>query len=266
MSDDVYEAFAVRYAEGDRNGAEVFIGGDPHDQPIPISYYIWILCNSSRTIVVDTGFDEVSARKRKRKISRPVAEGLEALGIDRNAVTDVIISHMHYDHAGNDGLFPNACFHLQDSEMAFATGRCMCHRALNLPYDAEDVVNMVRRVYAGSVRFHDGDTELFPGITLHHMGGHSRGLQSVRVKTKRGNVIIASDVAHFYAHLEDRRVFPYLDSVSDALEGYESVKRLADSFDHIIPGHDPLVSVRYPALSPLTKDWIVRLDHAPGTP
>lgn len=263
MSQDIYEAFAVRYARVDRNAAENFLGGDPHDGPMPLNYYVWVVRNADRTIVIDTGFDERGARLRKRTILNPVAEGLEALGVDRSKVSDVIVTHMHYDHAGNDGILPNATFHLQDSEMAFATGRCMCHAQMNHSYEVEDVVTMVRRVYAGQVCFHQGDRELFPGITLHHMGGHSRGLQAVRVKTKRGHVVIASDVAHHYAHLNQNRVFPVVDSVPDVLEGYRKAKALASSSDHVIPGHDPLVARIYPSFSSQLGEWIVRLDEAP---
>lgn len=263
MSDDTYEAFAIRYARVDRNAAENFLGGDPHDAPMPLNYYVWVVRNRLRTIVIDTGFDERGARLRQRTILNPVAEGLEALGVDRDAVSDVVITHMHYDHAGNDGLLANATFHLQDREMAFATGRCMCHPQMNHPYEIEDVTTMVRRVYAGRVCFHDGESELYPGITLHHMGGHSRGLQAVRVKTRRGHVVIASDVAHHYAHLNEGRVFPVVDSVADVLEGYRRVKALASSDAHVIPGHDPLVAELYPPQSPTLGQWIVRLDETP---
>ena len=85
--------------------------------------------------------------------------------------------------------------------MAYATGRCMGHRVIRMPFEVEDVVAMVRRVYAGRVVFHDGEAEIVPGVSVHHIGGHSRGLQAVRVKTRRGYVVLASDVAHFYAHL-----------------------------------------------------------------
>jgi glyoxylase-like metal-dependent hydrolase (beta-lactamase superfamily II) len=263
MSDDTYEAFAVAYARVDRGAAENFIGGDPHNGPMPLNYYVWVIRNAARTIVIDTGFDQRGAALRKRTIVHRVREGLEAIGVDPAAVQDVVITHMHYDHAGNDGLFPDASFHLQDKEMEYATGRCMCHHGLNHPYEVEDVVTMVRRVYAGGVCFHNGDGELFPGITLHHMGGHSRGLQAVRVKTARGYVMIASDVAHLYAHLQQRRVFPVIDSMAAVLEGYDKVERLASSTAHVVPGHDPLVASLYPAFSPATQDWIVRLDQPP---
>ncbi len=78
--------------------------------------------------------------------------------------------------------------------------------------------------------------------------------------------MIASDVAHHYAHLNQRRVFPVVDSVADVLEGYDRVRRLATSADHVVPGHDPLVSAIYPAESEATEGWIVRLDRDPNPP
>ncbi|MDF3010242.1 MAG: beta-lactamase protein [Burkholderiales bacterium] len=208
MADDIYEVFAITYARHDRNAAANFIGGDPHDGPMPLNYYVWVIRNAARTIVVDTGFDRRGAEKRGRELLRPLPEALEALGIDQASVADVVITHMHYDHCGNDGLFPNARFHLQDAEIAFATGRCMCHEQMRHAYELDDVLAMVRRVFHGRVCFHQGTSEPFPGIELHHVGGHARGLQSLRVKTGRGFVCLASDAAHHYAHLETRRVFP----------------------------------------------------------
>lgn len=263
MSDDIYEVFAVRYGHSDRRSPENFIGGDTHDVPMPLDYYNWVIRNAERTVVVDTGFDAASARKRKRELVWPVEQGLRSLGIECSEVSDVIVTHMHYDHAGNDGLFPGACFHLQDSEMAYATGRCMCHPTLNHPYDVDNVTEMVRRVYEGKVRFYDGAAEFAPGITLHRIGGHARGLQVVRVKTARGFVVLASDTAHFYAHLDQRRIFPTVDSASDVLEGYDTVLKLATSRDHVIPGHDPLVLDLYPAPQDALRGWVARLDVSP---
>src|SRR5918992_3842285 len=97
MSDDVYETYALRYGHHDRVASENFIGGDPHDAPMPLDYYVWVIRNASRTFVLDTGFNERSAQARKREMIRPVGEGLQALGIDPDNVKDVILSHLHYD-------------------------------------------------------------------------------------------------------------------------------------------------------------------------
>ena len=94
---------------------------------------------------------------------------MAALGIAPESVKDVIISHLHCDHCGNYDLFPQARYHLQDREMTYATGRCMCHRALRLPFEVEDVVAMVRKLFAGRCAFHDGEDQIVPGVTVHNI-------------------------------------------------------------------------------------------------
>lgn len=261
---DQYEVLAVRYGHDGRRSSQNFLGGDSHDVDMPLDYFVWVIRSEKRSFVLDTGFSEPMAQKRKRQIIRPVADGLAAIGIDHATVSDVIISHLHYDHAGNNHLFPEATFHIQDAEMAYATGRCMCHKAVNHPFEPDDVVKMVRRVYDGKVCFHDCNSVLAPGVTVHRVGGHSRGLQVVRVQTARGPVVLGSDAAHFYANMEREIPFPVLDNVADALEGVRRMRELAASDNHIIPGHDPLVVDRYPGVSADLPD-IVRLDVAPST-
>jgi glyoxylase-like metal-dependent hydrolase (beta-lactamase superfamily II) len=263
MSADTWEVHAIKYAQLMRRSPDNFIGGDPHDTEMPLFYYVWTVSNGSRSILVDTGFGEAMAKKRGRRIVTPVADGLRALGIEPERVEDVVVTHLHYDHAGNLPLFPRARFHLQDSEMAFATGRCMCHGVMRHAYEADDVAQMVRCVFDQRVEFHDGAAEVAPGVELHRIGGHTRGLQAVRVRTRRGWVVLASDASHFYAHMEQDRVFPVVDNVGDLLEGYRTLRRLAASPRHIVPGHDPLVMDLYPAAREGVEGWIVRLDAEP---
>ncbi len=147
--------------------------------------------------------------------------------------------------------------------MAYCTGRCMCHPSMRFPFEVEDVTKMVRRVHEGKVQFHDGDSELAPGITLHHVGGHTMGLQFVRVKTQRGWVVLASDASHLYANMEQGRPFPIVYNVADMLEGHRKCYALASSRAHVIPGHDPQVLKRYPAAAPGLEGAVVRLDVDP---
>jgi len=263
MSGDVHEIYAIRYGHHDRRSPANFVGGDPHDILQPLDYYVWAIVGPSGTFIVDTGFDAAMAKKRGRALLKPVGEGLRAIGILSDTVEHVIVSHLHYDHTGNYDLFPRARYHLQDREMAYATGRSMCHQALRLPFEADDVVAMVRKVFAGRVEFHDGADEIVPGVTVHHIGGHSKGLQSVRVKTRRGYVVLAADAAHLYAHLDTGRIFPLTYNVHEVVEGYVTLGKLATSRDHVIPGHDPLVLARYPAAKAGLEGWVARLDAEP---
>jgi glyoxylase-like metal-dependent hydrolase (beta-lactamase superfamily II) len=260
VSEPRYEVYAIKYAHHARRASENFIGGDPHDGPMPLDYFVWLIRGEGREIVVDTGFSAPMAAKRQRDHLRCPAQALGLLDADAKKIKDVVITHLHYDHVGNFDLFPAATFHLQDLEMHYATGRHMGQPVFSGAYEVEEVVGMVRRAYAGRVRFHDGDAELAPGISLHLIGGHTMGLQVVRVATRRGRVVVASDASHFYANMEQARPFPIVYSVADMVEGYGRLRELADSPAHVIPGHDPLVLERYPAPSKALQGIVARLD------
>jgi glyoxylase-like metal-dependent hydrolase (beta-lactamase superfamily II) len=260
--DHTYELYAIRYGHFHRNAAANFIGGDPHDGPMPLDYFVWAIVGQERTFVLDTGFDSSMAGRRQRQLLRPVGEGLKMIGIDPGSVQDVILSHMHFDHCGNHDLFPQARYHVQEAEMAYCTGRCMCHSLLRHPFEYEDVASVLSKLFNGRVDFHDGASEIAPNLTVHRVGGHSRGLQVVRVLTRRGWVVLGSDASHFYANFEQNRPFPVVESVTDMLDGYDTMRRLATSGQHIIPGHDPLVLERYPTALSGVED-IVRLDLDP---
>jgi glyoxylase-like metal-dependent hydrolase (beta-lactamase superfamily II) len=242
-----YEVYAIRYAvSGPRLPHENFISPDPHEQASALDYFVWLIRGAGRDILVDTGFGEAQARARKRNLLIDPAEALRKLGVAPDSIREVVVTHLHYDHAGNLGSFPNARFHLQDREMRYATGRCMGHGLLRHPFAVEDVVTMVRYAYAERVAFHDGDGEVAADITVHRVGGHSDGLQVVRVATRRGPVVIASDATHFYANMARRNSFPIVYNVGDMMEGWQTVARLAGDPDRIIPGHDPAVCTLYP--------------------
>jgi glyoxylase-like metal-dependent hydrolase (beta-lactamase superfamily II) len=262
---DTWQIYAIRYAHhADRPASENFIGGDPHDGPMPLDYFVWAIVGEERTFIVDTGFDEAMSRRRKRQFLRSPGDGLKLIGIDPERVEDVVITHMHYDHAGNHAMFPRAVYHVQDREMQYCTGRCMSHPALRMPFERDDVAAMVTRLFEGRVRFHDGADELAPGVSVHRIGGHTMGLQVVRVRTRRGWVVVASDASHLYANMEEGRPFPIVHNVADMLEGFETLRSLASSRNHVVPGHDPLVLRRYPAAKPGLEGVVVRLDADPA--
>lgn len=256
-----YEVLAVKYAEMDgRIRADNLIMADDHAAPMPIDYFVWVIRDAVRTIVVDTGFDQEEATRRGRRVLRHPVEALGLIGVNAQRVTDVIVTHLHYDHAGTLASFPEARFHLQAAEMAYATGPCMCHGHLRIPFTAEHVCEMVRNVYSGRVVFHEGDGEIATGITVHKLGGHSRGLQCVRVATTKGPVVLASDATHYYENFEQGRPFPIVVDMEDVLKGYQRIEALAGSRRRVIPGHDPLVLKYYPALDSRLAGIIHRLD------
>lgn len=258
-----YRLVALRYATREARASEHFIGGDSHDGPMPMDYFVWIAIGPERTFIIDCGFTaEVAAMRKRTHLRCPVAS-LRLLGVDPDTVKDVILTHLHYDHVGNFDRFPVANFHLQDKEIAYATGRSMRHPFLAHAFEVDDVVGIVRLNFGRRVIFHNGDAELAPGIELHFAGGHSAGLQFVRVHTARGWVVVASDVTHYYANMQSGRPFTTALHIDTMLEGFDMLRACAPSEDHIIPGHDPLVMRRYPPVSPELAGIAARLDVAP---
>lgn len=258
---DTYEILALKYGRhANRTRFDNFMSADDHATPQPIDYFVWVIRNDARTIVVDTGFDHAEAKLRSRVLDREPVEALAQLGIKAETIETVIVSHLHYDHAGTFDRFPAADFHLQEAEMAYATGPCMCDEALRKPFTADHVCTLVKKVYSGRVKFHDGDGEVAPGVTVHKAGGHSMGLQCVRVKTQSGYVVLASDATHLYENFEKRKPFSITVNVAETLKSYTKLEKLATSRAHVVPGHDPLVLERYPALSAATQGIVHRLD------
>ncbi|MEX2445937.1 MAG: N-acyl homoserine lactonase family protein [Dehalococcoidia bacterium] len=265
MADETYRIFAVRYAMREATRKDHFLGGDPDgDRPMPMDYFVWAVVNDARTVVVDTGFTAPVAAKRGRTHLRQPAEALALVGVDAGTVEDVVITHLHYDHVGTISDFPQARFHLQERELAFATGRPMLDDGIRHSFEEADILSIVEGLHRGRVVLHDGADELAPGISLHLIGGHTGGNQVVRVRTERGWVVLASDASHYYENMESDRPFTVAYEPERVRAGFRALRALADSPRHVIPGHDPLVLQRYPAPSADLEGIAVRLDLPPG--
>ena len=174
-------------------------------------------------------------------------EALARIGVDPDTLGDVILTHLHYDHASNIERLPAARLHVHADETAYATGPCMCHEIARRPYDVEDMVTLIRRLYAERVRFHEEGASPWPGITLREFPGHSAMVMGVEVATARGPVILASDAAHYYANILDRRPFVLTVDMTATLASYDRIEALAGDVAHLIPGHDPKVARIYPS-------------------
>lgn len=260
MSDPpTYAVYAVKYATRKARRSEHFYGGDPHDGPMPMDYFVWAAVSPAHTVVVDAGFTAAVAARRERTYLRTPMEGLRRIGIDAAQVRHVILTHLHYDHVGNLDAFPAATFHVQEAELAFWTGRHAGRGAFRTLVEPEDVLFLVRENFARRVRSVRETAEIVPGITVHRVGGHAAGLQVVRVSTARGTVVLASDATHYYANIDEDRPFSLVHTLPEMYDAFDTVRALADSPAHIIPGHDPLVMARYPAAGPGLDDIAVRI-------
>src|SRR5580692_1139697 len=151
-----YEVFALRYATRAARRADHFIGGDPHDGPMPMDYFVWVAKHADRTVVIDIGFTAESGGKRGRTLLRDPIDSLALVGVDAADVKDVVLTHMHYDHVGNFHKFPVARFHLQEPEIHYAVGRYMRYEKLAHSFEVDDVVGIVRLNYARRVHLYNG--------------------------------------------------------------------------------------------------------------
>ncbi len=261
MSAAPWEVYAIKYAEADALPPDkVQIGLGSHHSPFNMAYYIWLIRRGAEAIVVDTGFNPVAGSKRGRRLLRSPAEPLRQLGADPQMVRTLIVTHLHYDHIGNSDLFPSATFYLQDREMAFATGRNMRHAFFRDMYEVEDVTRLVRDLYEGRMVFHDGDAEIAPQVTVHLASGHTPGVQFVRVWTRSGWIVVASDACHYTFLRQQEQVYPIVFDPGGLIETYARLRALASDERLVVPGHDPLVMQNFPAATPELAGIAVRLD------
>ncbi|MHB8575503.1 MAG: N-acyl homoserine lactonase family protein [Dehalococcoidia bacterium] len=249
MANDLYRIYALRYAHRETNSSEVF-HGDYRREPLGMDYFVWAATNSDRTVVIDLGFTEPVGTRRGRQFLRSPDRGLAEIGIDAASVEQVVVTHFHYDHTGNHALFPRATFHIQDAEIRFYTGRHARQPAFSHSAEVDDVVAFVRLNYEGRVHFIDGEAEIVPGISVHHVGGHTAGMQIVSVQTARGRAVLASDASHYYRNLADNVPFNTLHDLPGMYQAFERIRSLAAAPDLVVPGHDPLVLERLKPVAP----------------
>jgi glyoxylase-like metal-dependent hydrolase (beta-lactamase superfamily II) len=262
----VYEVFAIRYASIPDFPVNALIAGADAQRKFSIAMTIWLIRGNGRNILVDSGFYRPQFFKQFKvdgfiKASEAVGQpgiippGQPALTPDD--ITDVIITHMHWDHADGMDLFPKARIWLQKDEYTYYTGEAWQGPRTHGGIDPDDVLAAVKLNLAGRVSLVNGDTqEIFPGITCYTGGKHTFQSQYVSVNTKAGTVILASDNMYLYENLEKHvPIAQTLDAASN-LRAQDRMKQLAASPRLIVPGHDPAVFEKFPKVS----ERVVRIE------
>lgn len=255
-----WEVHAIRLGTVERAGASNFLSGHGAGM-MRLDFVMWLLQGPHGAVVVDTGFSAEAGLSRDREASRAPGEAVRQLGLDPHDVGAVVLTHAHYDHAGNIDDFPRARVVIQARELEYVTGARMRHPSLNHFFDVDDVVGLVRAVHRGNVDVVEGRHDLFPGVELHLLGGHTPGLQVVRVHTRRGWIVLASDALHYYANFHRRDPFPAVVDLPQMLDGYDTLRGMVDSDQHLVPGHDPEVFVRFPGAG--LPEGVVALHQEP---
>ena len=161
-----------------------------------------------------------------------------------------LITHLHYDHWAGHSLFPNAEFWIQGEEVAFWTGPFGRLPAFRGSANVEALANLTTLNYGNKIRIIEGDHEVWPGLRVHKVGGHTAGLQIVSVETRRGTVVLTSDASHFYHNVETRQPVQIITSLPEMLTAFETIDRLAGSTKLVVAGHDPQVAERFKPVEP----------------
>jgi glyoxylase-like metal-dependent hydrolase (beta-lactamase superfamily II) len=259
---DKYTLCALRYATRPARHADHFGGHVPDpDRPMPMDYFVWLAVNSERRVLIDTGFSRDVGTRRGRTYLGTPAEMLKRLGTNPADLAGIVLTHLHYDHAGTIDSFPGVLLHLQERELAFATGPDS--EPTRRAFEAADIATVAQAMHAGRLTLHDGAVSPWPGIELHLADGHTPGTQIVRVRTERGWVVLASDASHFYENIETGRSFRGTHDTERNRASFAIIRELADSPQHVIPGHDPQVMLRYPPISTGPDIAGVRVDRPP---
>jgi len=215
------------------------------------NWYLWCIRGADATVVVDTGADpELTRRRKKSSLYENPATVLARLGVDATAVEHVVLTHLHWDHAGGVHLFPRATFYLQEAEYRFWTHDPIAARP---PFANLTDETSLRYLAAleGTERLVllNGDRQILPGIGCLSAPGHTPGQQAVVVDTARGRAIIGSDCAHVFRNYEQDWPSAFSMDLGACLRTYDKLRAAASANDIIFPGHDVLMYDNYPRVA-----------------
>jgi glyoxylase-like metal-dependent hydrolase (beta-lactamase superfamily II) len=247
-----YEVYALRYATLPDFPVADLVAGADKARKLDIAMLIWLVRGNGKNILVDTGFYRPQFFKdwNVKDYTKP-SEMLQRVGLQPEDITDVIITHLHWDHADGLDLFPHAKIWIQKDELQYYAGEAWQSRRTHGGIDPEDVLALVKRNTQGRVGLVNGDAqEILPGITCYTGGKHTYASQYVGVSSAGGTVVLASDNVYLYENLEKHvPIAATLDADSN-LRAQDRMKQLAANPKLIIPGHDPAVMTNFPQTAP----------------
>ena len=253
-----YDAYAVRFGILPAFPVASLVAGAARDRRLDIPVMVWLLKGSNgRNVLVDAGFYRQKFLDQwKPRDFRTPAAAVTAAGVSPDAITDIVVSHAHWDHVDGADLFPKATIWIQRDEYRYYTGEAW--QARNTPggIDADDMAALLKINTEGRLRFVDGDDqEILPGIRAYTGGRHTWASQFVSVATAAGTAVFTSDNVYLYENLERRAAIAQTLDAASNLKAQDRVRTLASSPRLIVPGHDPAVFERFERVT----DGIVRI-------
>ena len=247
-----YEVLAIKYATIPDFAVNQLVAGADAGRKLDIAMLVWLIRGNGKTILFDSGFyrDQFFKQWHVTDFVKP-SDAVRRAGVNPEDVTDVIISHMHWDHADGMDLFPKAKIWLQKDELEYYAGSAWQSRRTHGGIDPDDVLAAVKLNTQGRVGLVNGDAqEILPGISCYTGGKHTYASQFLTVATNAGTVVLASDNLYLYENLDKHApIAATLDAESN-LRAQDRMKQLASRPELIVPGHDPAVLKRFPEVAP----------------
>lgn len=252
-----YEVYAVQYAVIPDFPVAGLVAGAEKERKIDIAMMVWLVRGGGHTIVVDSGFYRPQFFKNwtVRDFVRP-DEAVARAGVKPEEVTDVILTHAHWDHADGADLFPKARIWIQKDEYTYYTGEAWQSGGKHGGIDPDDVLALVHANLAGRLQLVDGDREILPGINVYIGGRHTWQSQYVGVNSRAGTIVLASDNMYLYENLARHAPVAQTFDPQSNLRSQDRMKTLAAKPELIVPGHDPAVMTRFPKVA----EGVVRID------
>lgn len=245
-----YDVYAIRYATIPQFPVSGLIKGADQSRKLDIAMMVWLIRGGGRNVLVDTGFYRPQFFKswKVEDFLRPDA-AVALAGVKPEEITDVILTHSHWDHADGADLFPKAKIWIQKDEYAYYTGDAWQKDGKHGGIDPEDVTFLLRANIEGRLQLVNGDAEILPGIRVHIGGRHTWQSQYVSVAAKPGPVVLASDNLYLYENLDKHLPIAQTFDARSNLAAQDRMKEIVKEVRFIVPGHDPAVFTRFPELS-----------------
>lgn len=248
-----YDVYAVRFAHVPFAESSLVAGAAKGPQ-IDIAFTVWPIVDASsgRVILVDAGFyrDKFMASWKPRDYVRPSVALESGLNITPDRVTDIIVTHSHWDHFDGADLFPKATIWIQKAEFDYYLDPAGTVRNRG-GLDPEDAPMLAKLDAEGRVRLIDGDNQqIFPGIRVYTGGKHTFESQFVGVTTAEGTLILASDNAYLYKNIDNGLAIAQTLDAAANIAAQKRMVELAGNANRVIPGHDPAVFTRFDPVTP----------------
>ena len=244
-----YSIYAIRYADSPGFAVADLVMGAPKNEKIDIVFVIWLIRGGGHNILLDSGFHRERWFKELpiKNFVRP-DEAVKLAGVQPEEITDIVISHAHWDHMGGIDLFPKATVWIQEEEFRYYTGAAWQPGGDHDGIDPDDAQYLVRLNTEGRLRLVNGDNvEILPGIRAYTGGHHTFASQYVLVEGQP-NFVLASDNDYLYRNLQSHMASAtFTDDLWSAnIKNQERMIQLAGSAERVVPGHDPLEFQKFP--------------------